>query len=167
MEDNFCRARLESTRISKYNSKTSKNITAKEFIEEYIKNEDYPFSLKKAAFEYRNAQKGIITYCYSDDTISKITQDEIESIYKHIKENCVKQFIAFFESYKRKIDEGYNQEFVDNSFEDLKIAYYTYRKSNNPGWNLTLKQINESEMANLYNILTNTKSPKGNEVILK
>lgn len=48
---------------------------------------------------------------------------------------------------------GYTEDFVQNALSDVKVAYSTYRKVNNPDWNLKESQITENEMTNLYNIL--------------
>lgn len=155
-ESNFASFRLESTRKSIYNLKTQKNFKSRKFIDAYS-NEELTPELQKATFEYIIAHKGITMYSNPEGAISNITSKEVEQAYQTIQLSALDRFIYFYESYQRKLSK-YSQEYIDNSFQDLKTAYHVYRKLNNVGWDLEDFQISESEMTNLYNILTNTKT---------
>lgn len=154
MVDNFASARMESTRINKYLLKQFKNKSAKSFLTIYInsKGEVTP-SLKKAACLYTRAHSSSLDTFIEDGSPDKITDEQINEIYGKIKDGASKNFVKFYESYRRKIDKSYNQDIIDNAFGDLRTAYSTYRMANNPLWNLEEEQITEAEMANLYNIL--------------
>lgn len=77
-------------------------------------------------------------------------------MYEEIKQNAGTKFIEFYDSYRRKIDMQYFQEYIDNALRDVKMAYQIYRKSNNPEWDSPSEQISITEMENLYSVLTNT-----------
>lgn len=160
MEDNFSRARLEGIIRKKYIEKCKKNNTKKDFIYKYYENdnEDYLKNLKIATFKFTQAHSGIVCYDYNQENILRtISEEEINKTFELIKSNSSANFKYFYESYRRKIDKEYSQEFRDNALMDLKTAYQTYRKIQNPSWNLEASQITENEMENLYNILSKTK----------
>lgn len=154
MGDNFASARMESTRINKYLLKQFKNRSSKAFLKIYLNNKgEVTSSLKKAACLYTRAHSGSLDTYITDGSLDKITDEQINEIHEEIKEGVSKNFVKFYESYRRKIDKSYNQDIVDNALGDLKTAYSTYRMANNPLWNLEESQITEDEMTNLYNIL--------------
>ncbi len=154
MEESFTSARMESTRINKYLLKQLKNKSAKAVLEIYMnsKGEITP-KLKKATCLYIRAHSGSLDTEITDAALEKITDKEINEVYGKIKNGASENFVKFYESYRRKLDEGYNQDCIDNAFADLKTAYSAYRMANNPLWNLEEEQITQSEMSNLYNIL--------------
>lgn len=163
MEDNFWSARLNSTRINNYALKQQKNKSAKAIVTIYLNNKgEITQNLRTTAFLYNRICSGILDTNLTEDNISKITDEQINDIFLEIKSNADKNFIRFYESYRRKIDKGYTKEFVCNALSDLKTAYATYRKLNNSSWNLQDSQITENEMTNLYNILTQNKQQNSN-----
>ena len=95
---------------------------------------------------------------YLKQTDYGITDTQIEDVYEKIKQNAGTRFIEFYDSYRRKIDMHYFQEYVDNALRDVKMAYQIYRKSSNPDWDSPAEQISISEMENLYSVLTNTNT---------
>ena len=154
MEYDFLGARLNSTRINKYLAKQSMNNSLRKFISLYTSSDDKTTAeIKEAVCMYKELNRGVLQPFINDSDIEKITDDEVEKVFNETKEKSGKNFIYFYQSYRRKIEKGYNEEFVNNAFSDLKTSYYTYRKANNPLWNLTDCQITEGEMKNLYNIL--------------
>lgn len=164
MEDNFASARLNSTIAQKYNMKTAKNNNKKAFIEEYYKAKgNVTDALIEQARIYTIIEKGI----FPEEATTKeyypvpITKELIDEIYKKIKLNSKENYIYFYESWRRKIDQGYYQEIVNSAFEDLKIALATYRKCNNPNWNVQMDYVEEGELKNLYLLLSQTKLNAG------
>lgn len=154
MED-FSRARLESSRKNEYLLKQLENDTAKQFIDNYVKNGgSINLKLQELAFRYLMHHKGSITTYYDKTNFKKVSSDQIKSIYNLIRANSLNRFINFYESYKRKKNK-YDEEYADNAFNDLKKAYYIYRKCNNPIWDGNEERITENEMVNLYNIVMN------------
>lgn len=127
----FIQARLESIRKKNYDFKQKKLNYALEFMREYIKSDKniYSLNLKKNAYEYFLASKGIV--CYDKPNLMNITSEKIENIYNEICENSEQTFKKFYDSYKRKIDQKYNEDFIDNAFQDLLNAYKLYCISNN------------------------------------
>ena len=166
MEDNFTRARLESKRKKQYMVKCLKNNTTKEFIYTYfqVRNTDNLDDLRKATFAYVESRKGNLDFHLNTLGFMNIDNEEINRVLSEIKANSSANFKYFYESYRRKIDKGYTSEFADNALKDLKVAYQTYRKLQNPQWDLESSQITEKEMENLYNILTNTKTQQDSSV---
>lgn len=154
MVDNFTSARMESTRINKYLLKQFKNKSEKSFLTIYInsKGEVTP-NLKRVACLYVKAHSSSLDTYITDDSLEKITDEQINEIYGKIRDGASKNFVKFYESYRRKIDKSYNRDIIDNAFGDLRTAYSTYRMANNPLWNLEEEQVTEDEMSNLYNIL--------------
>lgn len=152
MED-FSRARLESSRKNEYLLKQLENDTAKQFIDNYVKNGgSINLKLQELAFRYLMHHKGSITTYYDKTNFKKVSSDQIKSIYNLIRANSLNRFINFYESYKRKKNK-YDEEYADNAFNDLKKAYYIYRKCNNPIWDGNEECITENEMVNLYNLV--------------
>ena len=154
MEHDFIGARLNSTRINKYLAKQSKNNSLRNFVFLYTSSDDKTTKeIKEAVCMYKELDRGVLQPFINDSDIEKISDDEVEKVFNEIKEKSGENFIYFYQSYTRKIEKGYNEEFVNNAFSDLKTSYYIYRKVNNPMWDLTDSQITECEMQNLYNIL--------------
>lgn len=154
MEESFASARLDSIRINKYLLKHNKNEYKYLFLATYLNSKgEVTENLKKATFLYKRAHMGSLDTHITDTSLEEISDEEINDIYKEIKEGAFRNFIEFYESYRRKIDKSYDQDIIDNAFGDLKTAYSTYRIVNNPLWNLKKEQITEKEMTNLYNIL--------------
>lgn len=155
--DNFAKARLESIRQSKYNTKTANNNAKRLFVDEYIKAEyKQTETVLKAADICLLLQRGIVVESYPKHDIN-ITNEELEKLFLQIKEGANNNFIKFYQSYLRKIDLGYAEEYRDTAFEDVKTAYHTLRKCSIPGWECPDEIITETEMENLYNILVGTK----------
>lgn len=156
-ENNFAKARLESIRRSKYDTKTANNNAKRLFVDEYIKAEYKPTeTVLKVADICLLLKRGIVVESYPKHDIN-ITNEELEKLFLQIKEGTNKNFIKFYQSYLRKIDLGYVQEYRDAAFEDAKIAYHTLRKCSIPGWECPDERITEAEMENLYNLLVGTK----------
>lgn len=151
----FASARMESTIKKNYMLKQLKNKSAKSFLVIYLNsNGEVTKNLKKVACLYKRSHSGISDTNISDEDLEEITDEEINEIYGKIKDGASQNFTKFYESYRRKIDKGYfDQNIVNNAYNDLKTAYSTYRMVNNPLWNLKKEQITEAEMANLYNKL--------------
>lgn len=152
---NYENYRIEGIRMKNYILKQLKNKSAKSFLVIYLNsNSEVTKNLKKAACLYKRSHSGISDTNISDEDLEEITDEEINEIYGKIKDGASQNFTKFYESYRRKIDKGYfDQNIVNNAYNDLKTAYSTYRMANNPLWNLEETQITEAEMANLYNIL--------------
>ena len=160
----FASARLESIRINKYRIKHLKNKVSRDLIFEFLKSKgELTEKLRLLIAKYEMLKKGILSNDFSDSELGKITSEQLNKIYEEITSNANLNFMRFYDSYMRKIDLKYNQEIIDNSLNDLKIAYSTYRKCQNPSWNLTEGQITESEMKNLYNILSQNKIKEQSE----
>ena len=159
MENAFVSKRFEGIRRNKYLLKHLKNKTARIFISTYNNsNEEKINDLKKLACVYNRLDRGSLSIHIFDTDIEMISENDVEEVYAKIKENIDKNFKHFYESYLRKIEMKYEQEYVEKAFEDLKNAYYIYRKVNNPSWDLEDYQITEDEMRNLYNILVPNKN---------
>ncbi len=154
MEDNFAEARFEGIRKNRYLLKHLKNKTARIFISTYNDSKkEKTNDLKKLACIYNRLDRGSLSIHIFDTDIEMISENDVEEVYVKIKQNADKNFKCFYESYLRKIEMGYEEEYIQTALEDLKNAYYTYRKASNPSWDLEDYQITENEMKNLYDIL--------------
>ena len=123
MEDNFSRARMQSTRNTSYDAKTSKNNIKNEFVCEYTRT-DYKNTeeIKKIARTLLMLEKGIVPESSPSYRID-IPDKKIPEIFSRIKQGSTDNFINFYESYLRKIEFRYNQDIVDSSLEDVKTAF--------------------------------------------
>ena len=157
-EDNFTRARLESRRASNYEHKTSKNNIAREFIDTYVDAEfKKTKDLEKVASMYALVEKGINLSSYGVIKL-EISEKDIRDIYVRIKQNATSNFIKFYKSYLRKIEQGYYPEYVESALQDLKTAYHTLRRTNYFEWNCPDQMITVSEMENLYLLISGEKN---------
>lgn len=164
MENTFVSERFEATRKNRYLLKKLKNKYSREFINIYTSYDgEINDKLKKIACLYDIVHKGSLNVHIFDSDMEKMSNEHIQQIYLNIKQNADKNFKYFYESYIRKIEKGYEQEYIQNALDDLKNAYYTYRKVNNPSWNLEDYQITESEIKNLYNILIPSSGEKDSD----
>lgn len=163
MEDNFSRARMQSTRNTNYNAKTSKNNIRNEFINAYAKP-DYQNEgkIKEIARTFILLERGIVPESCPDYKID-VSQETIKNIFLKIKETSNDNFIKFYESYLRKIELGYREELVESSLEDTKTAYQTLRKCHLFTWECPEKIITIKEMENLYLLLTRNKKDKNDQ----
>lgn len=129
----FFQARLEGTRKRNYELKQRKLNSALDFIKEYYYSDKNfnSLELKRKANEYFLSSHGIIDYNLPD--LSKFPIERIKNIYNEICQKSGQIFNSFYDSYKRKVDIGYNKEFVDNAFQDLLQAYRLYSFSNELG----------------------------------
>lgn len=166
-EDNFTRARLESRRASNYTHKTSKNNVARQFVDIYM-NPDLQDStdLQNVANMYLLLEEGIVPSSCTRKS-EKISKRELNEIYVRIKQNATSNFIKFYQSYLRKIEQGYYPEYVESALEDVKTAYHTLRKSNLFDWNCPDEMITTSEMENLYLLISGQKKEGNMTEILK
>lgn len=150
----FLDARRKSSRECGYDFKTQKNNNKRNFIEEYIKHElGQDSNIQECAQDFLLIKRGINpqNYFCKRDIVSS---EEIKKIYDVIKKSADSNFIAFYESYLRKIGYGYPQDFIDSSIKDVKVAYITLRKCKIPNWDCPEEMITLNEMENLYNVLT-------------
>lgn len=162
-EHPFFDARRSSSQKCGYDFKTQKNYNKKIFIEEYKKHQlGQDSNIQECAQDFLLIKKGINpeNYFCERDIVSS---EEIKEIYETIKKSAGPNFIAFYESYLRKIGYGYNEDFIGSALEDVKIAYTTLRKCNLPDWDCPKEMITVKEMENLYNILV-PKEKKGTKV---
>ena len=150
----FVDARRKSSRECGYDFKTQKNNNKRNFIEEYIKYElGQDSNIQECAQDFLLIKRGINPqnyFCERDIA----SPEEIKEIYDIIKKSVDSNFIAFYESYLRKIGYGYNQDFIDSSIKDVKVSYITLRKCKIPNWDCPEEMITVKEMENLYAILT-------------
>lgn len=160
-EDNFTKARLESIKASKHDIKTQKNENKREFIDKYIKLKfGHDEGIEKVARTYILLKRGI-NPCSCPSMKIEISDKQINDIFKEIKQESAKKFISFYESYLRKIEKKYSEEYVLSAIQDLKTAYHTFRKSTQLNWDCPDERITLSEMQNLYLLLTERKGIEG------
>ena len=157
--------RARSSQMSRYDIKTKRNENKKEFIDEYSKARlGYENNIQKLAQDFLLLERGIMPDSYSG--VRNIASSiEIEDIYEKIKNSSNSNFVLFYKSYLKKIEYGYNQDFIFSALEDVKIAYSTLRKCNFLSWDCPNEMITINEMENLYNLLTNNKSCKDSSVV--
>lgn len=160
-EDEFSKARLDSAIKSNYGGKVSKNNARRNFIDKYTSNcGKMDDELLKAAKECIMAEKGIVIEKSSLNYEIDITEETLNSLYVAIKKNSDDNFKYFFESYKRKIEYEYSDEYISSALRDLKTAYHTLRKCNILDWQCPDELINLTEMENLYSCLVQDYKPK-------
>ena len=157
-EHPFFDARRKSSQKCGYDFKTRKNENKRNFIYEYNKyNCGQNNNIQEYAQNFLLIKKGINpeNYFCERDVVSA---EEIEDIYNIIKESADSNFIAFYESYLRKIGYGYTQDFIDSALDDVKVAYATLRKCKFPNWDCPKEMISVNEMENLYTLLVPKQS---------
>ena len=161
----FAAWRARSSQMSRYDIKTERNEKKKDFIDEYSKARlGYENNIQKLAQDFLLLERGIMPDSYFGIR-NIVSSSEIEEIYEKIKNSANSDFVSFYKSYLKKIEYGYNQDFIDSALEDVKIAYSTLRKCSFLAWDCPDQMITIKEMENLYNILTNNKSCKDSIVV--
>ena len=127
----FASARLQSTINGKYDGKTRKLVDGYKLIKLYVEagedviNDD----IRVQAQNYFYSANGINNYEKIDP--SEVSDDRVLNCINGIKQNSTQIFVDFYKSYKNKIDKNYFQEYVDNAFRDLQVAYRLYCLANN------------------------------------
>lgn len=157
--------RARSSQICRYDIKTKRNENKRDFINEYSKARlGYENNIQEQAQDFLLLERGIIPESYRSEK-NTVSSKEIEDIYEKIKNSANSNFISFYKSYLKKIDYGYNKDFIDSALKDAKIAYRTLRKCTFLDWDCPDEMITIKEMENLYSILTSAKSHKSSTVV--
>lgn len=152
--------RANSSQMCRYDIKTKRNENKRDFVDEYIKARlGYESTIQTEAQKFLLLERGINPDSFFGEK-KHVSSKEIEDIYEKIRNSVNSNFILFYKSYLKKIDLGYNTDFIDSALKDAKIAYHTLRKSSLLNWDCPEEMITIREMENLYSILTNTKSDK-------
>lgn len=159
--DKFDRARLESLVDSAYEAKVFKNTSRMNFIDAYTNSKGQKtkelIEATRLCFMGENGIDPKSCPKYKLD----VSNNMIRDLYLKIKGDVRQNFSSFYKSYQRKINRGYNDEYISSALNDLKIAYYTLRKSEIPGYKCPLDMITESEMDNLYSLINTEKKAQG------
>lgn len=124
--ESFTKARLQSSIDQSYMIKRKKLNDAYNVIKLYTELGDNKISddLKVKAQSYFYSSNGI-NY-YGKINASEVPDERVITCVNGIKQKSKQIFLDFNRSYKTKIDKNYFEEYINNAFEDLQLAYRLY-----------------------------------------
>ena len=163
--DNFKAAQAMSASYKQYKLKKMQNDTKKAFVDEYYRaNGELTDELRERIREYKLAQRGIFFNNYPDLKV-EVAPEDMYRVFLEIKNMSQSNFERFYRSYVDKIEKGYGEDKIANAFDDLKVAYHTYRRCFYPDWKCPHEFITESEMKNLYKLFNPEEAQKQSNII--